>query len=149
MQVQQVMTPAPVVRQTASLADVLTVLTLQPAGEAYVTDEADRLLGVVPDYAVVKARLLNSDGCGVCQMMTSHIETIAPRQSMAEVAPLFRESWHQQMPVVDQGRLVGCLRRSDVLRWLCRNELGNSGRPSDSAPPRSPHFSETPCSAGC
>jgi CBS domain-containing protein len=151
MQVQQVMTPAPSVRQTASLADVVTVLMRQPAGDAYVTDDGGRLLGVVPDYALLKARLLNvDDGLDVCQMMTAHVETIAPDQSMTEVAPLFRECRHQQMPVVDHGRLVGCLRRGDVLRWLCTRELAAEDSPAPSpVVPRAPHFHGARCGVDC
>jgi len=36
--------------------------------------------------------------------------------AVAEVAPRFREGWHNCMPVVDDGQLVGQISRRDVLR---------------------------------
>jgi CBS domain-containing protein len=48
-----------------------------------------------------------------------------PQQSLKEVLPLIVDREVNQVPVVDNGRLVGVLSREDVVRFLeIRRSLG-------------------------
>ena len=108
------------VRWGASIEAAMTHLLDCDASELYVVDDERRLLGVVPDFALLKARLMDIAVCDpVERIMTSGVSTIAPTALAEEVAPRFREGRCRQMAVTDAGRLVGQIARRDVL-WMLR-----------------------------
>ena len=58
----------------------------------------------------------------VSQMMTRDLTTISPDASVHEAARLISKSGHNQIPVVEDGRLVGVVTRVDALEALTREE---------------------------
>jgi CBS domain-containing protein len=61
------------------------------------------------------------------------LETVGPNEEVADAMRTLGRRDVEQLPVVQDGRLVGVLRRRDILRWL---ELQNPGpaRPAASPP---------------
>jgi CBS domain-containing protein len=118
--VADLMTQRPVIVSPDCSADeALEILSRHEASELYVTDKLGRLLGVVPDYELVKAELSGEarDAC-VEQLMCRSVPVFNPQSDAAEVARLFRDARFGQFPVVAGGRLVGLITRSDVVRLM-------------------------------
>ncbi len=116
--VQDLMTAKPAnVVQGATIAEATNVLLLNAATEIYVVNEAGRMIGVVPDYELLKSQMAGqSSSSRIESLMSEHVITVSSTMAVAEVAPRFREGWNNCMPVVDDGMLVGQISRRDVLR---------------------------------
>ena len=102
----------------ASLDDAVVAMMQAEVNELYVVDDDRQLLGVIPDYELLKLYLngLSSEQTLV-GITSSNITTIQPGYSIMQVSPLFRNSYLDRLAVVDGGRLVGALNRRDVI-WL-------------------------------
>lgn len=59
-------------------------------------------------------------GSTVGEVMDSHPPTIASDASLEDVATLMHESDVTHVPVVDNGRVVGLVARSDIVRFIAR-----------------------------
>jgi CBS domain-containing protein len=112
------MTAAPAsVLQGTTIAEATDVLLQNDAAEIYVVDDAGRLIGMVPDFELLKSQMIGQSRMDrIESLMTQHVTTVPSAMAVAEVAPRFREGWHNCMPVVDDGQLVGQISRRDVLR---------------------------------
>ena len=87
--------------------------------ELYVVDKSGRLLGVLPDYELLKTQLSGkARDARVEQLMSRSVPVCSPSTDAAEIARLFRDSKNARLPVVKQGRLVGVVTRGDVLRLM-------------------------------
>jgi CBS-domain-containing membrane protein len=91
----------------------------QAASDVYVTDASGRLIGVVPDYELLKARLAGiSDDTLVANFMSTSVPTTTPEALVSEIIPRFRDCRHRWIAVVESGKLVGQIGRIDVLRLV-------------------------------
>ena len=109
----------PTVLETASLNDAAVALLEHDSSEVYVVSSSGVLLGIVPEYEVLKAHLC---GTALTESITSLIsrtpQTVSPHVSAVEVASLFREGFRSSLAVVDaKGRLLGQIKRREIL-WL-------------------------------
>ena len=105
--------------QDATLNEALQMFMAEVVGELYVTDQSGQLVGVVPDYELLKSQLT----ClplseRVETLMSTNVKTTHPGSLVAALAPQFREGHCRKMAVVDNGRIVGELSRHDVLRLM-------------------------------
>lgn len=118
--VADLMTERPVIVSPECSADAaLEILSRHDASELYVTDKQGRLLGVVPDFELLKAELSGEASDATAeQLMSRGIPVFSPQSDAAEVARLFRDGRYSQFPVVAGGRLVGVVTRSDVVRLM-------------------------------
>lgn len=118
--VTDLMTQRPVIVAPDCSADAaVEILSRYDASEIYVTDPAGRLLGVVPDFELLKAELSGeASDATVESLMCRNIPVFSPESDAAEVARLFRDGRYAQFPVVSQGKLVGVITRSDVVRLM-------------------------------
>ncbi|WP_181783669.1 CBS domain-containing protein, partial [Pseudonocardia pini] len=81
-----------------------------------VVRDIDRLVGVVSLVDVLRAREQAWDA-GVGSIMTTDVLTLSPTTSVGVVAHRLRTYGDLRvMPIVDRGRLVGIVTRSDLLR---------------------------------
>ena len=82
--------------------------------------EGDRLAGLVCLEDVRKVPRAEWDATRVDQIMTpaSQLAIVAPREDATSALQQLSSRDVNQMPVVQEGRLVGMLRRSDIIRWL-------------------------------
>jgi CBS domain-containing protein len=70
--------------------------------------------------SVVAADYVATHGRRVCEVMTPHPIHVSPATDLAEVSRLMLHKHVKRLPVLEAGRLVGIISRSDVLRALAR-----------------------------
>lgn len=118
--VADLMTQRPVIVAPECSADkAVEIISRHGVCELYVTDKQGRLLGVVPDYELLKAELSGEAvDATVEQLMSRNLPVFSPDSDAAEVARLFRDGRFSQFPVVAAGRLVGVITRGDVVRLM-------------------------------
>ncbi|MBS0205981.1 MAG: CBS domain-containing protein [Planctomycetes bacterium] len=118
--VADLMTQRPVIVSPDCSADsAVEILSRHEATELYVTDKIGRLLGVVPDFELVKAELSGeASGATVEQLMSRNLPVFTPQSDAAEVARLFRDGRYSQFPIVSGGKLIGIITRRDVVRLM-------------------------------
>jgi CBS domain-containing protein len=88
---------------------------------APVVDAQGRLVGMLSERDCLNiAMVAAQDTCvagPVSQYMSTKVETVTSGTSLAHLASLFVSNQHfRRYPVVDEGKLVGQISRSDVLR---------------------------------
>ncbi|MGX5220510.1 MULTISPECIES: CBS domain-containing protein [Pseudomonas] len=100
---------------------------------APVVDSQGRLVGLISEGDCLRATLsgayYESIGGTVGDYMSRNIETITPETSVIEVSERFLQGKLGRMPVIADGRLVGQISRSDVLRAakeFAQHEQGRS-----------------------
>ena len=104
----------------ASAKSALDRLLEENATEVYVTDADGRLLGIVPDYELLKARLSASWQEMTAERVMSHrVVCFTPDTPVAEATKAFREGQHSRAAVVQAGKLIGQITRTRLLRSLC------------------------------
>lgn len=107
--------------------------------ELYVTDDDGRLLGILPDYELLKARLSGSwDEMTAGQLSSCRIVCFAPETECSVVLKVFREGLHSRAAILQNGRLIGQITRTAILQWL------SSTPTEDSSPVASPKFLQAP-----
>lgn len=112
-------------------ADALERLVSSRATELYVVDSDQSLLGIVPDYELLKARLHGGVmETTVERIMSHHVVCFEIDARVGDVLKLFREGQHSRAAVVQGGKLVGQITRTTLLRNLV------SGKPSATPRPK-------------
>ena len=110
----------PLVRDTASLADCVAVMTKTPGrpGAATVVDRAGKLVGVFTDgdlRRLVERHQVDFEA-PVGRLMTRNPRTVRPEAMVADAARVLAGAAIDQVPVVDAaGRPVGLLDVQDLL----------------------------------
>jgi Zn-dependent protease/CBS domain-containing protein len=131
-------TPPPTVPSGLSVADLVGhYLPGQGARAALVVDEG-RIAGLVSLRDVTR---LPTDGwrtTPVCAVMTpaSRLVSVGPEASIQDALALFAERDVNQLPVVQDGRLLGLLSRADVIAHLRDREERDDGAAGEPAPTR-------------
>jgi CBS domain-containing protein len=121
--------PAPAVSPDLLVSDLVYEHVMQGDERAFPVVEGDRLLGVV---YVENLRSVNRsawDTTTVRQVMVpeKELEVVTPREDAMDAFQKLASKEMRQIPVVQNGKLVGMLRRRDILRWLqLRSEMLNS-----------------------
>jgi len=114
-----------IIRPNCLAEKALQIMVEAEAEDLAVVDDEDQFLGIISDYELLKAELLGSlDGDLVSQLMQRQPQRLAPDQPLSDASKLFREARIARAPVVRDGRLLGMLRRQDVLRamWYQRSD---------------------------
>ncbi|MCA9114690.1 MAG: CBS domain-containing protein [Planctomycetaceae bacterium] len=144
--VRDLMSPLPaVVGPETSLSEAAELIWKHRLSDLYVTGSSGCLLGVLPDYSVLKLSLTDPElpGC-VASLMSCQVASVASCQSAVEVALRFRDAVVRSIPVLEGNRLVGMVTRAELLPHLIASSA-NSSSGRGSAPARRsrpPHFSE-------
>lgn len=111
--------PAVTIRPQERLEAAFERLVANEASELYVTDLENRLLGIVPDYELLKARLSgNWLELTVQQVMSPRLLCFTGETPFADALRAFREGQHSRAAVVENGRLIGQITRAALLRSL-------------------------------
>jgi CBS domain-containing protein len=100
---------------------------------AVLVEDAGRLIGIVTatDAKQVPQEAWADTPIGTI-MTPMPLTTIAPDADASEALQLLVDGSHNQLPVIADGRAVGMLSRSDLLRFIrLRHELGIGGRSPD------------------
>lgn len=128
-----------VVRPDAAFKDIVEALARHRVSAVPVIDSAWRVVGVVsesdllhkiefadgdaarlfvgPSHRIAKEK---AAGDTAVELMTAPPVTIEPTATLAEAARHMEANRVKRLPVVDEGRLVGIVSRSDVLRVYLR-----------------------------
>jgi CBS domain-containing protein len=137
-------TDVPTVRPTTSLPEVLDVILVSPIHRVLVTDDSQRLLGIISDADLVQ-RLHPEARQGLLQrfrgarlgeremrilshqtaedVMHPDVLTIAPEDTLAHVLSLTLDRHLRLLPVIDaQGRLAGFVTRDMLLAALVASD---------------------------
>ncbi len=89
---------------------------------APVVDERDTVIGMLTERdcmkVVLNAAYHQEHGGLVKEFMATDIEVMDPETSIVDAAKNFYEKTYLRYPVVDNGRLVGVISRSDVMRAM-------------------------------
>jgi arabinose-5-phosphate isomerase len=123
MKVREVMRAGaanPLVRDTATLAEAVSVMTRTPGrpGACTIVDAAGALVGVFTDGDLRRLMELGriERGARVREVMSTNPRTVRPEALVAEAARVLRQARIDQVPVVDEGnRPVGLLDVQDLL----------------------------------
>ena len=131
--VHDIMTERPrTVRAEVPLRDAAREMVRARVGGLLVTDDEERLVGVLSERELLRhllgVYLLGGTerprtGTGdarrsVRDVMTRQVLCVSPEQPLAEVASLLANKDVDRVPVVRDGRLVGVLTRGDIVRKL-------------------------------
>lgn len=107
--------------------------------ELFVTNEQGLLLGILPDYALLKCRL--AEACPLQQtvetLMSRRFLVIGVDSPLTVAARYLREHIHHRLAVVDDMRLIGQVTRLAVLRQLANDAIDSQFQPESRFVPRS------------
>ncbi len=102
--------------------EALRILIEKGVGGGPVLDKLGNLVGVLSEKDCMRAALSASyheQWAGrVSEFMQSEVETVDADANIADVARRFIEREYRQFPVMAEDRLVGQIRRMDVLKAL-------------------------------
>jgi CBS domain-containing protein len=89
---------------------------------APVVDDGDAVVGMLTERdcmkVVLNAAYHQEHGGLVKEFMATDIEVMDPEMSIVDAAKNFYEKTYLRYPVVDNGRLIGVISRSDVMRAM-------------------------------
>lgn len=127
MQAKELMASPPVtVSPDTPLKQVASTLLHHKSGAVPVVDTANRLMGIVSETDLLEVEAGN-EGSAVRpvarlarDVMTRTVITVAPDVTLPEVIRLMRDHHVRNVPVAQDGRLVGMLQAIDLVRVLAR-----------------------------
>ncbi len=104
-------------------------------GHAEVAGERHRTwwLDAFVDSNALARDYIKTHGRVAADVMTKTVITVAPTASIAEIAKLLERHRIKGVPVVDGGKLVGIVARSDLLRALAKAEVAKPASIDDRA----------------
>lgn len=143
VRVRDLMTVDPVsVPAGTTLQEAATRMIEAESAEIYVVDQQNRLLGVVPDYEILKHKLIHSDlDAPIDSLMNIQLDPLSPDDDALQLAHLFRERRNSCMAVTANGQLVGKLSCRDLFRTIMALE---SIEPQEEETPASTETNSTP-----
>ncbi|MDA0832004.1 MAG: CBS domain-containing protein [Planctomycetota bacterium] len=95
------------------------LLTHECVGELYATDDVGRLVGVIPDYEILKALYMEAaPDRTVADYVSCQIPCCTADEDLDAVLPLFREQRCRVIAVVRDRKVIGQIHRRDLLRWI-------------------------------
>ncbi len=109
-------------RPDMDVLEALRILVEQSLSGAPVVDQTGNLVGMLTERDCMQIALgagyHGEDGGRVEHFMTHPAVTVDARTPITEIAVRFAESHFRRLPVMEQGRLIGIISRSDVLKQL-------------------------------
>lgn len=106
----------------ANVSDVVKSLLDAGVIGAPVIDENEKVIGFVSEQDCIKEMLNDAFYCEepaiVTDVMHTDVLTVSPDTSIVEIAQIMLQSKPKNYPVVDNGKLVGLINRSLILKAL-------------------------------
>ncbi len=111
---------APSVSPDLSISQLVDDYIMGTDERSFPVLDGERLAGVVSLEDVRKVPRQDWDTTLVRQIMTpgDKVDIVTPREDMTEAMEVFNRRDLRQLPVMQDGHLVGMLRRRDIIRWL-------------------------------
>jgi Zn-dependent protease len=115
------MSPAPApVSARITVEQLVEDRVLAAAERAFIVEDGGRIVGLLTttDITRLPRERWRSTAVEVVMVPTESVITIAPTSSVIDSLRLMQEHDVHQLPVLDDGRLVGLLSRGDVIRQI-------------------------------
>jgi Zn-dependent protease/CBS domain-containing protein len=119
--VQQIMNPdVPVVPAEIKVDDLIEKHIMKTDSQAFIVFDDGRMVGLVSIDDVRKLSADERQSATVRDVMTPSrkLVVVAPNENASEALDRLQNQKIRQLPVVSGNRIVGLLRRKDILRWL-------------------------------
>ncbi len=85
------------------------------------------LWGLIPfgldDYAEYKEQVRHILAINAEQLMTTKVTTVSPDDSVEQTATLMMKPGHRSLPVLEHGKLVGIVTRTDLVQLIEELEM--------------------------
>ena len=115
--------PSILVHEKALIKDAQTLMTRYNINGLVVVDESERISGILTRQTVEKAAYHGLERSEVQQLMTTEFHTVAPDDSFEKVQRFVIGENQRLLPVVEKGRVLGVITRTDVMR-IFRERVG-------------------------
>jgi tRNA nucleotidyltransferase (CCA-adding enzyme) len=115
--------PVRTIRPDATIAAAQSLLLRYGHSGLAVVDEQGQLVGVISRRDLEIALHHGFGDASVSGHMATELKTIAPDTPLSEIEAMLITHDIGRLPVLDQGRLVGIVTRTDVLRQRVREQL--------------------------
>ncbi len=110
------------VSSTTTLAEAARTMVDHRIGALVVTDDAERLLGIISERDLTKAIVDHAAGVveqRVGDVMSYPVVTVAPDESVIEVLYLMNSKHIRHIAILDRTRLAGMISIRDVTgKWI-------------------------------
>lgn len=93
--------------------------------------DGERLVGLVSEADVLGRRQLGGAARRARDIMTREVQTVAPDTPVEEIAAVLEERRIKRVPVLQAGRVVGIVSRSNLLQALAVKALPKAPHPED------------------
>lgn len=114
------------ISQSTNVRDVIGNLLQQGIPGAPVIDDKEQVIGFVSEQDCIAEMLNDAFYCEepglVSSVMNTNVTSVSPQTSIVEIAQNMLKDQHKNYPVVDNGKLVGVISRSRILKALLEND---------------------------
>lgn len=112
--------------QSTNVRDVIGNLLQQGIPGAPVIDDKEQVIGFVSEQDCIAEMLNDAFYCEepglVSSVMNTNVTSVSPQTSIVEIAQNMLKDQHKNYPVIDNGKLVGIISRSRILKALLEND---------------------------
>jgi Zn-dependent protease/CBS domain-containing protein len=117
---QMMRSDPPVVSPDQSVSNLVHNYVMRTDEHAFPVIEEDRLAGIVTLEDIRKIDRSDWERLTVAEIMTpvDQLQTVTGRDDAADALNKITQQDVRQLPVVQDGQLVGLLRRRDIVRWM-------------------------------
>ncbi|WP_019280040.1 CBS domain-containing protein [Rhizobium grahamii] len=147
MIVENAMTPSPItIGESSTVFDAASLMLANRISGLRVVDDEGVLIGIITESDFLRRHELNTDrksswlqnflaspgkmadeyvrthGRLVKEVMSPHLVVTSPTAALFEAVLLMERNRVKRLPVVSEGRLIGIISRSDLLRALARTQ---------------------------
>lgn len=110
----------PIIASDVTIADVIDKLDVDKAGALVVTDDSQKILGVITERDI--ARGLKRFGRNVvdkpvAELMTRRVHTCDAAQSVEDVLRVMDDQQIQYVPITKRGQLYGIINMLDLVKY--------------------------------
>jgi CBS domain-containing protein len=105
------------ISESASVAELTSILTQHRITGMPVLDNKGKLVGVVSEYDVIDRK-----GKAVADIMSRKLITIGGNAPIGEAAKLFVQHRIRRVPVLDGEKMIGIISRSDIVRFFATRQ---------------------------
>jgi CBS domain-containing protein len=120
MQARDIMTANVIsIRETTTLEDAARLLARNRISGIPIVDENQILIGLISEHDMISRQ-----GQTVSDIMSRGVITVTPDTDVEQIQHLLTNQRIRRVPVVEHGRVVGIVSRSDLvrqmaMRWVC------------------------------
>jgi CBS domain-containing protein len=103
----------------ATVAELLDVLADLNVGALVVSDDGEKMLGIVSERDIVRKLRTgeNARELAVSAIMTTDVQVCGPEDSFGSLMEIMTEHRVRHIPVIDDGKLVGVLSIGDAVKY--------------------------------